>query len=203
MPMRLPLLRLVLSAAALLGCATRTPAAAVSPAPAAAAVAAGPTVIVVRHAEKASAASDDPALSAAGEARAAALADLLGGGRVTGIVVTQFRRSRQTAAPLAARRGLTPIVVPAANPIAAHEAAVAAAARGAGGPGDTVVVVAHSNTVAGIVHALGGAQLPDLCDRQYASIFTVAPQADGSVRVAQSTYGAADPADATSCHVGP
>jgi broad specificity phosphatase PhoE len=173
----------------------------VSPATAAA-VAAGPTVIVVRHAEKASA-SEDPALSAAGEARAAALADLLGGARVTAIVVTQYQRSRQTAAPLAARRGLTPIVVPAANPLSAHEAAVAAAARGAGGPGDTVVVIAHSNTVAGIVHALGGARLPDLCDRQYASVFTVSPRSDGGVRVAQSTYGAADPPDATSCHVGP
>jgi broad specificity phosphatase PhoE len=201
MPMRLSIARAVLPALVLLGCATRPATVAAPAATAAVAAVVGPTVIVVRHAEKGTTPANDPGLSAAGEARAQALAALLGGGRVTGIVTTQFQRTRLTAAPLAARRGLTPVVVPASSPVEAHAAAVAAAARAAGGAGDTVVVVGHSNTVAAIVHALGGApQLPDLCDAQYATIYTVTPQRDGSARVTRASYGAADPADAASCH---
>lgn len=208
--MRSPLSRVVLSATLLLlllppllaGCAGRPAAAAAvaaQPRPAAATAAVGPTVIVVRHAEKSAEPAGDPVLTPAGAARAESLAVLLGGGRVTGIVTTQFQRARLTAAPLAARRGLTPVVVPASSPADAHAAAVAAAARAAGHAGDTVVVVGHSNTVPAIVHALGGPALHDLCDRQYAAIFTITPQPDGSVRVAQASYGAADPADAASC----
>ena len=159
-------------------------------------------MIVVRHAERAAEPAADPGLTPAGEARAAALAALLGGARVTGIVTTQFQRSRLTAAPLAARRGLTPVVVPASSPVAQHAAAVAAAARAAGGVGDTVVVVGHSNTVAAIVRALGGPPLADLCDREYATLLAVTPLADGTARVARSSYGAADPADALSCAGG-
>ena len=75
------------------------------------------TVIVIRHAEKESGGPVDPPLSAAGEARAALLArmfgDAKGPGRLDAIYVSPAVRSRSTAAPLAARLGLTPIVAPA------------------------------------------------------------------------------------------
>ena len=61
-------------------------------------------VIVVRHAEKADQ-TPDSALSAKGQARARALADLLRGAGVTHVITSEFLRTRQTAAPLATALG--------------------------------------------------------------------------------------------------
>src|SRR5260370_26034022 len=64
------------------------------------------TVIVIRHAEKETVNAADPALSAAGEARAALLArmfgDTKGAGRLDAIYVFAPLRSPSTAGPLAA-----------------------------------------------------------------------------------------------------
>ena len=59
-------------------------------------------VVVVRHAEKAETPTDDVALSERGRARAEALASALGDAGVDTIITTERRRSRETAAPLAA-----------------------------------------------------------------------------------------------------
>src|ERR1700691_3848883 len=75
------------------------------------------TVIIIRHAEKALGSVADPPLTEAGEARAALLARMFGDtqspGRVDAIYVTPALRNRLTAAPLAARLGLTPVVTSA------------------------------------------------------------------------------------------
>ena len=64
-----------------------------------------PTVFVlVRHAEKEG--GQDPGLTAAGQARADALADVLAAADVDLIVGSQFRRTTDTVAPLADRLGL-------------------------------------------------------------------------------------------------
>jgi probable phosphoglycerate mutase len=54
----------------------------------------------------------DPALSAAGRAQAEMVAEGLGGDEFSGLFVTSLRRTRETAAPLAAATGLEPVVVP-------------------------------------------------------------------------------------------
>jgi probable phosphoglycerate mutase len=54
----------------------------------------------------------DPALAPDGEAQAERVADRLVSQRIDAIYVTTLRRTAQTAAPLAARLGLTPIVEP-------------------------------------------------------------------------------------------
>src|SRR5690554_7862592 len=64
------------------------------------------TFIVVRHAEKASDHPDDPALDADGQARAVALAQALAEVPVSAVYATPTRRTRQTAAPLAAEKAL-------------------------------------------------------------------------------------------------
>jgi hypothetical protein len=61
---------------------------------------------LVRHAEKDPTVAENPPLSAAGQARALALADRLGGERITRVLATDTRRARDTAAPLATRLGL-------------------------------------------------------------------------------------------------
>ena len=157
-------------------------------------------VVLVRHAEKAAVPGDDPPLSAAGTARAAALAESLRHAGVTAVVVTPRRRTVETAAPVIAARTLTPTVVPFGASTADHARAVADAVRRQPA-GSVVLVVGHSNTVPAIVTALGGPRLPDLCDASYATLFTVrlAPAAGGTPSVLRTRYGAADPDGADSC----
>jgi broad specificity phosphatase PhoE len=110
----------------------------------------GPTtVVLIRHADvvQPPLTGDDP-LTPAGQARAVALCDLLQDAGVGAIYTSDRLRTKQTAAPLAARRGLTPVVWTgtsaglAADLLAHHR-------------GSTVLVVGHSNTVPEIAAALG------------------------------------------------
>lgn len=155
-------------------------------------------VVVVRHAEKASETERDPVLSPAGEARAAALDSAVSGLRFSAIIVTPFQRTRQTAAVVARRNGLTPIEVPVGSGgVAAHALAVATeAARHTG----NVLVVGHSNTVGEIVAALGGSRdIGDLCDSEYQSLIIVLRNApDATVR---TRFGAANPTHLPACGV--
>lgn len=148
-------------------------------------------VVVVRHAEKAETPKDDVALSERGRARAEALVSALGDAGVDTIITTERRRSIETAAPLAARLHLTPIVVRMADDTNAHAAAVAAAVRQGG---SVVLVVGHSNTVPAIIQALGGPRVPDICDGQYGLLFTLRVE-PGTARLIRSTYGLPDPMD--------
>jgi len=147
-------------------------------------------VLLVRHAEKAAEPTRDPALSDTGKARADALAAALADAAVDAIIVTEFARTQQTAAPLAAMRGITPHIVNAAGGgLDAHVAAVAAAVREH--PDGTVLVVGHSNTLAPIIAALGGPAMPDLGESEYANLFVLQPSANGA-RLLRTRYGAAD-----------
>ncbi|HET9151469.1 MAG TPA: histidine phosphatase family protein [Gemmatimonadales bacterium] len=128
------------------------------------------TVILVRHAEKAAVPGDDPPLSALGEARAESLGVVLARADVRAVIVTSRQRTRLTAAAVLRARHLTPVVVPLGDGGAAHVRAVAAAVRRQ--PRRSVVlVVGHSNTIPRIVTALGGPELPDLCDADYSTMF--------------------------------
>jgi 2,3-bisphosphoglycerate-dependent phosphoglycerate mutase len=79
-------------------------------------------VILVRHGASAAAFPDqpfplvdgqsDPALAPEGERQAQALVERLAAEPLTGLFVTPLRRTQQTAAPLAARLGLEPVLVP-------------------------------------------------------------------------------------------
>lgn len=144
------------------------------------------TVVVVRHAEKASETERDPSLSPAGISRAHALDSALANSNVVAVVVTPYQRTAQTAAAVARRFGLEPTVVPVAGGVAAHARAVAAAATGKSG---TVLVVGHSNTVGAIVAALGGPAVGDLCDADYQSIFVVTSPGTGASTI-RSRFGA-------------
>src|SRR5436305_14136385 len=61
------------------------------------------TILIVRHAEKQVNAGDDPHLSEAGVARAEALATVAEHANVGAVYVTQFQRTKETAAPLLAK----------------------------------------------------------------------------------------------------
>jgi broad specificity phosphatase PhoE len=147
-------------------------------------------VILVRHAERAAEPADDPVLTASGSARAEALADALEASGIDAIIVTQFARTQQTAAPLAARLGLTPQIVEArTGGRDEHLAAVVDAVRAQDG---VVLVVGHSNTLMPIVAALGGPTLPDLEDWEFSNLLLLLPE-DG-MRLERRRYGAPDTA---------
>ena len=161
-----------------------------------AAVAPSTVVYLVRHAEKVDA-SRDPLLSAAGEARAAALAEALRDAGVQAVVTTQYQRTRLTAAPLTRSRGLTPEVVEAGTG-ATHAAEVARVVRERHAS-ETVLVVGHSNSVPAIIAALGGPKLPELCDAEYSRLFVLVIDGSGPARLTRASYGAPDAPDAAGC----
>lgn len=156
-------------------------------------------VILVRHAERAAEPANDPPLTPAGEARAAALAAALRDARVAGIVSTQFRRTLETAAPLARALGLVPDTVRAGGQSAAQHAQAVAAHVRSRYAGRTVLVVGHSNTIPPIIAALGGPQMPDLCDTEYAHLFVLVLRADGTASLVDSQVGTPDPPTAPDC----
>ena len=106
------------------------------------------TLILLRHAEKSAEPADDPALSAAGAARAQRLALLLGPADIAAIYASDTRRTQDTARPLASAIGL-PVTVHAARDVDGLIEEV-----GRRHVGRTVVVVGHSNTVPAMVGRL-------------------------------------------------
>ena len=147
------------------------------------------TVILVRHAEKADTTAD-PVLSAAGSARANALADSLVRSGISAIIVSQMQRTRLTALPLATRLGLEPIVVPVGGPPGEHAGAIASMIHGRFA-GKTMLVVGHSNTVPAIIRALGATEAVAIPDSEYDDVFTVRSGADGVITLSRAHYGEA------------
>jgi len=147
------------------------------------------TVVIVRHGEKV-APNGDPDLSAAGQARAQALAEALSGARVAMVLATPLKRTQQTAQPAAQAAGVAVIPVSFDGGDAVHAQRLADQARTA--PGDaTVLIVGHSNTVANIATALGdtAAQAPTDCEYDQMTVIQLAGTAPP--KVVHVRYGVA------------
>jgi TonB family protein len=127
------------------------------------------TVIVVRHAEKGTSPADDPPLTSQGVQRAESLARMFANTPITAIYVTPYARTRETAAPLAAAKGLTAIEVPVGatypsdivNKVWLEQR------------GGTFVVVGHSNTTRDVLRALGFGEAKDIPDSEYDNLYIV------------------------------
>lgn len=155
------------------------------------------TVILVRHAEKASDDPRDPSLSESGRARAQALAKLLAPAGATRLVVSEFRRTQETLAPLAAALALELERAPAG------ELEQLALSLLAAPPGATVVVAGHSYTVPALAARLGAplagvgrAERPALDEAEYDRLFVLTLPPAGSAlapRVLELAYGEPSP----------
>lgn len=139
------------------------------------------TVILVRHAEKVDQ-SKDSGLSAAGIRRAEALATLLRDAGVDAIVTSEYRRTADTAAPLARMLKIEPVVVPAGS---GDELAARLREKHAG---DVVLVVGHSNTVPELIRKLGGADF-SIPDAEYDNLFVVTLLPEGRASVVRLRFG--------------
>ncbi|HEU4430101.1 MAG TPA: histidine phosphatase family protein, partial [Myxococcota bacterium] len=128
-------------------------------------------IFVVRHAKKLDAEDPDSPLSRAGAARARALAERLRDRGIRTIVVSEKRRTRETAAPLAQRLGLEPTAIASAVHVEDPRALAASIreqlARGA------VLVVTHSDAIPGLVCALAGKAVPEVGEDEYDRIYTI------------------------------
>lgn len=142
------------------------------------------TVIVVRHAERLDASADSP-LSAVGKVRAGALASVLRDIPIRAIYVTQYVRTRQTAAPTAALLHLEPIVRDAKTPARRLVQEILRANHGG-----TVLVVGHGDTVPAILDALGADPAPRVGANDYDDMFVVTIEAGGAAHLAHFHYGA-------------
>ena len=147
------------------------------------------TVIVVRHAEQDYDSDErDPILSAAGKARAQELVRVLRDVEIDVIYSTPLHRTRDTATPIAQRLGLDVTETPVRQEFTEWMADLVLEQHA----GETVLIVSHSNTVPGIVNALGGGPFEDLNHDEYDDLFVVTI-AGGNTTVARLKYGGETP----------
>ncbi len=140
------------------------------------------TVYIVRHAEKVDE-SDTTNLSTAGYARAAALADALGNKSIDSIFTTPYRRTRQTAQPLAQRLGMSMVDYPARP----NDVIVNRVKRI---QNKTVLVVGHSNTILEIAKGLGAQPaMTKIESGDFDNLFEVKLKHGKVVKFSQTTYG--------------
>jgi phosphohistidine phosphatase SixA len=148
------------------------------------------TIFLVRHAEKAAAPADDPALSPAGEKRAACLAKMLQEAGIKQIYVTDAKRAQQTAAPLAAALKLTPTIIPAKD----SNVLISKLTYSSIG---NVLVVGHSNSLPFVLARLKAGNIKEIGENEYDRMFVVSMVEATAGSVATMRYcecGAAPPA---------
>jgi broad specificity phosphatase PhoE len=148
------------------------------------------TVIFVRHAEKASIPEGDPGLSEAGMQRAAELArqlvdaDVVPGVGVDAIYSTSYRRTVETARPVADALGLQIMTYDAADTEAFLEAVVREY------KGKIILVVGHSNTVPEMIANMGASKnVPEIAEGEYDNIYLVSIPWFGKTKTIRLRYG--------------
>ncbi len=127
------------------------------------------TIFLVRHAERndggAGGMAVDPPLSAAGRARATALAAMLKDAKLTAVFATEFKRTQETALPAAQAHHLT-----VTNVKSDQEASLVEKLKAATG---AVLVVGHSNSVPKVIAGLGITTPLTIGDTEFDNLFIV------------------------------
>ena len=140
-------------------------------------------IFVVRHAEKSVVQlGDDPTLSPAGEQRALELRHVLGDTRIDRVFVTHFRRSRETALPLARALGDSLEVVDDTEKLLLRLMKLP--------PGTRALVVGHSDTVPDIVAGLTGVKPPPYESGEWDRLYQVSWTRRGEPTLTLLRYGA-------------
>ena len=119
-------------------------------------------VFIVRHAEKASTSDKDPDLSLQGQKHADSLVQ---DSQITSVVVTEFKRTQETAAPTAKAAHVSPTMIPASD-----VGALVEKLRALNG---NALVVGHGNTIPDLLKALGIATPVSIPEDDYSEIFVV------------------------------
>jgi len=154
--------------------------------------AADQVIFLVRHAERADQAApampatghsmlpNDPPLSDAGKARAAKLAAMLAASGVKHIFTTEFKRTRETASPLAEKIKVTPIMSASKDPGPLVETVQKSTGN--------VLIVGHSNTVPDLLKRLGVKDTITIAETEYDNLFVVVRRAAGEPTLVRLRY---------------
>jgi broad specificity phosphatase PhoE len=141
------------------------------------------TIFVSRHADRFGT-EPDPSLTPIGMLQAQALARLLVSANVRHIYTTELLRTRQTAAPIALKVNVRPIVIPQT-----HFEELIARIRASARPNESTLVIGHRHTVPKIVKALTGRDIPALESNEYGRLVIVTLWPGGSSSVVTVSYG--------------
>ena len=150
------------------------------------------TVFLIRHAETAPDGTRDPGLSDAGHQRAEAYAERFANARLRTVYATEYRRTRETAAPVAEREGIDIVVVPyGAGPLDVYVARLADRVRTlldapAFEPAEGVLVVGHSNTTPSLAEALLGRPVSSIAEDEYDRVIGLLVYRDKAVLLPSS-----------------
>lgn len=126
------------------------------------------TFIITRHAEKESTGTD-PNLDSNGVVRAEELKRILGNVAINAIYTSEYNRTRQTAEPVAAAKGITITQYSTSKPYADLINEIQAANRG-----KVVLIVGHSNTVPEMLKVLSkNTFIVTINESQYDNLFVV------------------------------
>lgn len=146
------------------------------------------TMIFVRHAEKADLPGADPGLSDTGQERVAELtrqlvdADVVAG--VDAIYVTQYRRTEETAQPLADALDLPINRYDAADTEEILETILKRH------KGKIILVVAHSDTLPVLIANLGASKkVPPIAEDEYDNIYIISIPWFGKTKTIRLRYG--------------
>lgn len=133
----------------------------------------GPSAIfLVRHAERAGEAADDPGLTPVGQERARDLGRLLRDAGITRIHSSDTRRTRETARPLADELGIEVEIYDHRDPTDFLRELEASPGRH--------LVVGHSNTIPDLAQELGGRGYGEIEEAwEYDRLYVLTPGRDG------------------------
>jgi len=153
------------------------------------------TVFLIRHAEKEDEPRQDPPLKKEGVARSQELVRLLSGAGIKAIYTSQFKRTKQTAEPLAAKLGLTATTItlkpnPSDLRLIAEESTAETVNKILSAPGESVLLIGHSNWIPDVIKMLGGDVVPTIDEKKFDDLFIVTVYGKGKAKVTQIKYGA-------------
>jgi phosphohistidine phosphatase SixA len=147
------------------------------------------TILLVRHAEKATDANEPSVpLSEAGTARAARLAEILKSAGVTAVYATDTVRARRTAEPLAKAAGLEVRIYAPKDANGKPAPRILLDRLKKEEPRGVVLVVGHANTVPEILAALGYPGKVEIPATQFDDLFVVTPRGTEPPSVVRLKY---------------
>ncbi len=153
------------------------------------------TVFLVRHAEKEDEPKQDPPLKKEGVTRSQELARILSTANIKAIYTSQFLRTKQTAEPLTAKSGASVTALtlkpnPANLRLIAEESTAEVVNKILQRPGESTLVIGHSNWIPDVIKALGGDVVPTIDEQKFDDLFIVTVYGKGKAKVVQLKYGA-------------
>ncbi len=114
---------------------------------------------------------------------------------IKAIYTSQFVRTKQTAAPLTAKTGVSATVLtlkpnPANLRLIAEESTAELVNKILQRPGESALVIGHSNWIPDVIRMLGGDVIPTIDEQKFDDLFILTIYGKGKAKVVQLKYGA-------------